>query len=95
MTRKLRCRACRAVYFDRSTGGVVYFHQCALVPNPAFQPDPGRPRYDPRELIERPGHRDENLLEELPLDAEGRMRPRLVSRRLEGAGAEELPDVEG
>jgi hypothetical protein len=60
MTLELReCIACGGVYAP-DQNGYLYAHVCPPVVNPAFQPDPRAAKYDPRETVERPGHRDEN-----------------------------------
>ncbi len=56
-----RCNACQATYRDVAADGRLNFHACGPIPNPAFQPDETKPLYDPRETIERPNKRDENI----------------------------------
>lgn len=56
-----RCNACGGVYVDPQAGGVRYHHACAPVRNQNLNPDPAAEGYDPREFIEREGHRDENF----------------------------------
>ncbi len=56
-----RCNACQATYRDVAADGSLYFHACAPIPNPAFQPNAAKPLPDFRETVERPNKRDENL----------------------------------
>ncbi len=55
----LRCRTCLGVYRSIQADGSEYQHACPPIPNPAFQPLPSLPGFDPRTDIPRPGHRDE------------------------------------
>lgn len=57
----VRCNTCRGTYSPVLTDGTAYFHACSPVPNPDLQPDPEKPRFDPREFADRLDHRDENL----------------------------------
>lgn len=57
----MECPACGGTYPRPEPPEQPYFHVCPPVPNPDFQPDPRAPEYDPRELIEREGHVNENL----------------------------------
>ena len=54
-----QCATCSAVYQDPLDDGSPYFHVCAPIPNPAYQPNIRMAAYDPREVIERTGHCDE------------------------------------
>ncbi len=56
-----RCNTCQGTYRDIAADGSLYFHACAPIVNPAFQPDSAKPLPDPRETIERPNKRDENI----------------------------------
>ncbi|MBA0084812.1 MAG: hypothetical protein HRJ53_07445 [Acidobacteria bacterium Pan2503] len=61
MSNLYKCNACGTIYYAAYPDGMAFFHVCTLVENPNYQPDPGKPNYDGRELVEREGHRDENL----------------------------------
>ncbi len=63
-----RCNTCRGTYRDADATGAPYFHACPPIVNPAFQPDTAKPLPDPRETIERPNRRDENIT----VDAQGK-----------------------
>ena len=54
------CRACHGVFEEVLRDGARYFHACPPVANVSYQPDPHKDAYDPRETVERQGHRDEN-----------------------------------
>jgi hypothetical protein len=56
------CATCHAIYLDPQADGMAYFHVCGDVPNPALQPDPRKPAYDPRQFVPMPGKRDENIV---------------------------------
>ncbi len=55
------CNDCKAIYSDKMADGSLYFHACGPIANPGFQPDPTKPNFDARPLIERPNRRDENV----------------------------------
>lgn len=55
------CQSCKGVYEDVDSQGYTYFHVCPLDKNLDFQPDPRKPNFDPREVLPRALHRDENL----------------------------------
>ncbi len=63
-----RCNSCQGTYRDTQADGTLYFHACPPTPNPLFQPDTAKPLPDPRESIERPNKRDENIT----VDAQGK-----------------------
>ncbi len=58
---KLQCNECGSTYSDTQRDGAAYFHACAPIHNPAYQPDPAKGAFDPREMVERPGARNENI----------------------------------
>lgn len=72
-----RCNSCRGEYQDTLPHGVTYFHACAPLNNPAWQPptiinalgvEVPNPLYNavtPRELP-RPGARNENITQASP-----------------------------
>lgn len=55
------CNSCGGTYPPVQADGLRYYHQCPPVQNPAHQPDPRKPLFDPRETIERAGARNENV----------------------------------
>jgi hypothetical protein len=59
MTSAKQCATCKGMYFDPQPDGSRYFHACPDVPNENYQPDIAAPDYDPRETVNRRGHRDE------------------------------------
>ncbi len=59
---RVRCQSCKGEYERTQRDGARYFHACAPLANPAHQPDPAAPAFDPRETVERRNKRDENLV---------------------------------
>jgi hypothetical protein len=78
---KRRCKACLGTYETRQ-GDARYFHACAPIANPAYQPDPLKPAFNLIETIERPNKRDENII----TDPDG-SNPR---EKTPGPGADEI-----
>lgn len=87
---RFRCRTCFGDYADQDRDGHRYFHACAPIPNPNYQPDSARVGYDPREYIERPGHRDERPVDIVREIRTGQPRPPAAPIRNEGRGRDEL-----
>jgi len=56
-----QCKSCNGIYEKTQRDGTLYFHACAPVANPAYQPDPTKPNFDTVETIERAQKRDENI----------------------------------
>lgn len=91
----LKCRACKGTYRDASPAGQLYFHACAPVRNPRYQPDPEKARFDPRETIARENARDENLIEgPLRRATTGRAYQRDKAIRAAGQGVDVMPEPE-
>jgi hypothetical protein len=86
-----KCKSCDGTFEPTQRDGSQYFHACAPIPNPALQPDPGKPAYDPRETVERPNKRDENIddspaaVKAAPRDANGNP---LLGPKAAGAGVQ-------
>lgn len=57
-----QCKSCNAT-FDAidARSGAAYFHACAPIANPAYQPDPLKGALNLQATIERPNKRDENV----------------------------------
>lgn len=56
-----KCNSCGGTYQPIQRDGSRYFHACAPVRNPAYQPDPTKGPVNPQDTIERPNMRNENL----------------------------------
>ena len=56
-----KCNSCGGTYNTKQPDGSLYFHACAPLPNPAYQPDPAKGAVNPVQTIEHPNKRDENL----------------------------------
>jgi ssDNA-binding Zn-finger/Zn-ribbon topoisomerase 1 len=56
-----RCNSCSGTYDSHTADGSRYFHACADIPNPAYNPDPTKPPVDLRQTIAQPNKRDENI----------------------------------
>jgi len=56
------CNSCGAKYNETQPDSSPYFHACAPVKNPAFQPDSTKANLNTVETIERANKRDENLI---------------------------------
>jgi hypothetical protein len=82
------------VYQDQQADGTPYFHACPPLANPGYQPDPLLPRYDPRESIERPGRRNENLVAVHMRQPNGELIVARMDIIAEGAGRREEPSAE-
>ena len=61
MTKIYQCNSCMGTYPETNPDSTQNFHACGPIPNPDFQPDPTQPGFDPRQQIERPDKRDENI----------------------------------
>ena len=61
---RYRCNSCQGEYSDRLADGMRYFHACVPVKNPDYQPSPGQPKFDQREMLERADKRDENVVQD-------------------------------
>jgi hypothetical protein len=70
--------------------GAPYYHACAPIANPNLQPDPTKANYDPRETIERAGHRDERVKPVPEFDKEGKPMPGASVPIAPGAGTDVL-----
>ena len=57
-----KCKTCAGTYNPTQPDGSRYFHSCAPVANPAYQPDPAKVAFNPTETIEHANKRDENLV---------------------------------
>lgn len=72
-----KCKSCQGTFEPAQRDGSLYFHACAPVANPKYQPDESAPQYDPRETVERANKRDENIddspaaVKAAPRDANG------------------------
>lgn len=56
-----KCNSCGGTYAPVQADGSRYFHACAPIPNPAYQPDPTKGAVNLQQTIERPNKRDENF----------------------------------
>lgn len=56
-----KCNSCGGTYNAAPADGNRYFHACAPIPNPAYQPDPSKPLFNLQQTIEHPNKRDENI----------------------------------
>lgn len=56
-----RCNSCGGTYAPTQADGSRYFHACAPIANPAYQPDPQKGPVNLQQTIERPNKRDENI----------------------------------
>jgi hypothetical protein len=64
-----KCSSCGGTYDDVQRDGALYRHVCGPIPNPAFNPIPGKGAVDLRETLERANKRDENATRGLIYDA--------------------------
>jgi hypothetical protein len=69
MIPRLKCAACSGLYRRQLEDGMLYFHACPQLPNPAYQPNLAKPAYDPRISIDRPGAVNENISSDPTLPA--------------------------
>jgi hypothetical protein len=56
-----KCNTCGGTYTSVQPDGSHYFHACAPIDNPAYQPDPKKGAVNLQQTIERPNKRDENI----------------------------------
>jgi ssDNA-binding Zn-finger/Zn-ribbon topoisomerase 1 len=56
-----KCNSCGGTYSATQPDGSRYFHACAPIPNPAFQPDPTKGPVNLQATIELANKRNENI----------------------------------
>jgi ssDNA-binding Zn-finger/Zn-ribbon topoisomerase 1 len=56
-----KCNSCGGIYNTTQPDGSRYFHACAPIPNPTYQPDPTKGTVVLQQTVERPNKRDENI----------------------------------
>jgi hypothetical protein len=89
MTR-YQCESCGGVYEDPQPGGVTYFHACPPERVDALEgqvDDDGKPVLASVPIEDR---RDENIVQDPVVDADGRGRVPAVKMRAEGRGRRAL-----